>query len=118
MLIRDALQAEKLEVRSPEADGVKIQWLLDEKCGTPNFCLRRFAIQPGGFTPSHTHDWEHEVYILNGVGLLVTEEGEHHLQPDIAVLVQPNEVHQFRCVGQEPLEFICLVPNGPATEGH
>jgi len=118
MLIRDALQTDTVEVQSPGAENVSIQWLLDQKHAAPNFSLRRFSIEPGGCTPEHTHGWEHEVYVLSGLGALKTAEGEHHLQPDMAVLVLPDELHQFRCVGPEALEFICLVPNGPATEGH
>lgn len=118
MLIRDALQVEEMEVQSPGAEKVAMQWLLDDKHGAPNFSLRRFVVGPGGCTPTHTHGWEHEVYILSGQGSLVTAEGEHHLQPDMAVLVLPDELHQFKCVGDEALEFICLVPNGPATAGH
>lgn len=118
MLIRDALQVEKLEVQSPGAEGVTIQWVLDEKHAAPNFSLRRFVLQPGGCTPEHTHGWEHEVYILSGEGTLVTAEGEQRLVPDTAVLVLPDELHQFRCAGSKPLEFLCLVPNGPATAGH
>ena len=118
MLIRDALQTKPVEVQSPGAENVTIQWLIDKHGAAPNFSLRRFEIQPGGCTPEHTHGWEHEIYILSGLGTLKTAEGEHHLQPDMAVLVLPDELHQFKCAGAEPLEFICLVPNGPATEGH
>jgi quercetin dioxygenase-like cupin family protein len=118
MLVRDALQVEKLQVQSPGAENVTIQWLVDDKHAAPNFSLRRFSIEPEGCTPEHTHGWEHEVYILSGRGVLATAEGEIPLQPDTAVLVLPDELHQFRCTGAEPLEFLCLVPNGPATQGH
>ena len=116
MHIVDALQAGMTPVEAPEAAGVEIQWLLDEQAGAPHFAMRRFVIAPGGHTPFHVHDWEHEVYILDGAGLLVTEEKEHPLQADLAVLVPAGEKHQFRAAPGEELEFLCLVPNGPATE--
>jgi quercetin dioxygenase-like cupin family protein len=118
MLIRDALQVDKLQVQSPGAENVTIQWLVDDKHAAPSFSMRRFVIASAGCTPEHTHGWEHEVYVLSGRGLLVTAEGEQALHPDMAVLVLPDELHQFRCLGPEPLEFLCLVPNGPATAGH
>jgi quercetin dioxygenase-like cupin family protein len=116
MLLIDALQEEAAHVETPEAEGVCLAWLIDERRGAPHFAMRRFRIEPEGFTPLHRHEWEHEVYVLSGAGVLVTEEGDHPLEPDSAVLVGPGEKHQFRCTGTEPLEFLCLVPNGPATE--
>jgi len=73
---------------------------------------------PGGYTPRHTHDWEHEVYILRGAGDLVTDQGSIPLTPDQAILIAPGESHQFRCTGENDLEMLCIVPNGPATAGH
>ena len=102
-------------VTAPGVEGVTIQWLLDEQRGAPNFSMRRYVIQPGGCTPWHQHDWEHEVYVLRGSGVVVTEAGETPIGPDTAILVMPNEGHQFRAAAAEPLEFLCLVPNGPAT---
>ncbi len=116
MLLIDALQEEAAAIETPDCEGVSLAFLLDERRGAPHFAMRRFTVAPGGYTPLHRHEWEHEVYILSGEGVLVTEEGEQPLAPDSACLVAPGEKHQFRCAGSEPLEFLCLVPNGPATE--
>ena len=99
------------------ASGVTIQWLLDQQQGAQNFSMRRFVIDPGGFTPLHEHPWEHEVYILSGSGAVATTQGDVALEPGDAVLVEPNETHRFKATGEEPLTLLCLVPNGPAT-GH
>jgi len=97
------------------AEGVRIQWLLDESHGAPNFALRRFTIAPGGHTPLHAHDWEHVVYILDGQGAVVGDDREHPFRADDAILVPPNRTHQFRNTGERALLLLCLVPNGPAT---
>ena len=99
------------------AKGVQVQWMLGPAEGTPTFALRRFSLEPNGQTPQHSHPWEHEVYVLQGSGVVVTEEGETPLQPDCAVLVLPDEVHCFKS-GAEGLQFLCLVPLGEATKGH
>jgi quercetin dioxygenase-like cupin family protein len=112
--IRNASDVETLAVEEG-ATGVSIQWMLDEGVGAPNFAMRRFRIEPGGHTPFHTHPWEHEVYIISGRGTVVIETEELELKPDDAVLVAPDEKHQFRASGDEPLLLLCLVPNGPAT---
>lgn len=111
----DAYQCEMLPVEAEGAAGVRIQWLLDEGRGTPTFTMRRFVIEPGGNTPYHSHDWEHEVYVLRGRGLLVTDEGEREIGPDIAIFVAPGEYHQFCALPEGSVDFLCLVPNGPAT---
>ncbi|MGD9498341.1 MAG: cupin domain-containing protein [Armatimonadota bacterium] len=97
------------------AKGVVMQWLLDRRCGAENFAMRRFVIEPGGFTPLHAHPWEHEVYIIRGVGEVTHAGGVSCFAPDTAILVKSEEIHQFRNTGVEPLEFLCLVPDGPAT---
>ena len=114
----DALQAPAVPVTGEGAVNVQVQWLIDETRGAPNFALRRFIINPGGHTPRHSHPWEHEVYVLRGRGLLVTDEGETELGHDQAILLPADQEHQFFSYEDETLEMLCIVPNGPATEGH
>ncbi len=117
MHMMDVKNCECNVVETEGAEGVTIQWLLDEPgCGTPNFAMRRFVVEPGGYTPRHRHPWEHEVYIVRGVGEAIHNGGVSCFAPDTAIFIEPNEEHQFRNTGVEPLEFLCLVPNGPATE--
>ncbi len=118
MYIVNAQEAGRSAVTSEGARDTQVQWLLDESRGAPNFALRRFSIAPGGHTPRHTHNWEHEVYVLRGEGVLVTDEGEVPLGPNQAILIRPDEEHQFCCTGAESLEMLCIVPHGPATTGH
>ncbi len=118
MYIVNAQEAGRSAVTTEGAVDTQIQWLLDASRGAPNFALRRFIIAPGGHTPRHTHNWEHEVYVLRGQGLLITKRGEIAIGPDQAILILPNEEHQFCCTGSESLEMLCVVPNGPATVGH
>jgi quercetin dioxygenase-like cupin family protein len=114
MMVRNASEVEAITVEEG-ASGVKIQWMLDEGLGAPSFAMRRFQVDPGGHTPFHTHPWEHEVYIISGQGVVVADGRELPLKADDAVLVAPEEEHQFRAAGDEPLVLLCLVPNGPAT---
>ncbi len=111
----DAMKFGMDPVGAEGAEGVRIQWLVDESHCAPNFAMRRFIVEPGGCTPSHSHDWEHEVYILRGRGVLVTAEGDVEVGPNMALFLAPNEVHQFRAMPDGSLEFLCIVPNGPAT---
>jgi quercetin dioxygenase-like cupin family protein len=96
-------------VTEEDAKATKIKWLISEKDGAPNFLMRQFTLQAGGFTPFHSHDWEHEVYVLEGHGKVRYEEREEAIQPGDAILINPNEKHQFRA-GTDVLKFICMVP--------
>jgi len=91
------------------AEGTKIKWLISEKDGAPNFLMRQFTLKPNGYTPYHSHDWEHEVYVLEGHGKVKYEQKEEDIKPGDAILVPPNKKHQFRA-GKDELKFICLVP--------
>ncbi len=94
----------------PDAPGVTIRWVLNEQDGAPHFALRILQVQPGSATPYHSHWWEHEVFVLAGQGALITEAGNWPLVPGSTVLVDGNELHQFRNTGDDVLRFMCLIP--------
>jgi quercetin dioxygenase-like cupin family protein len=114
VLVRKAVDVRQDEVEQEGAAGVKIRWLIAKDDGAPNFAMREFELAPGGHTPHHAHDWEHEVYVLAGEGVVAGEEGEFELKPGMVVFVPPNEKHNFKNTGLEPLRFLCLVPHAAA----
>ncbi len=97
-------------VRDEGAKDVKIQWLIAERDGAPNFYLRRFTLAPGGYTPRHSHAHEHEVYCLAGRGEVLIDGKWHSFEKDFVIFVPPQVEHQFRNVGDEELVFLCAVP--------
>jgi quercetin dioxygenase-like cupin family protein len=111
MIKRHVTEVPEQEV-PPPAVGVKVRWLVDETLGAPTFAMRQFEIAPGGETPRHDHAWEHEVFILSGAGVVVTEEGEEPFAPGDVVFMPGGERHQFRNTGAERVTMLCLVPLG------
>jgi quercetin dioxygenase-like cupin family protein len=111
------MKADKMsnvEVTTPEeqgVEGVTMRILMSPDQGAPHFTMRVFEVTPGGHTPLHTHEWEHEVFVLAGRGAVVQNGEETLLEPDSFVLVLPNEKHQFVNKGDEVFRFICVVPN-------
>ncbi|MCX7635282.1 MAG: cupin domain-containing protein [Syntrophales bacterium] len=99
-------------VNMADAQGVWKQVPVGAADGTPHFSLRVFTVEPGGFTPYHTHPSEHLNYIIAGEGVLVDGEGrERPLQQGDFALILPHEKHRFRNTSPEkPLVFICAVP--------
>ena len=102
---------EAREIKESGVNGVAIRWLISEKDGAPNFAMRLFEVRPDGYTPHHQHQWEHEVFILEGKGNLVLEDKTVPLNKGDAVFVPGGEQHQFKNASPENLVFLCLVPN-------
>jgi quercetin dioxygenase-like cupin family protein len=94
----------------PDVRGVTKQVPIGVADGSPTMSLRVFTLEPGGYTPYHSHPWEHINYILAGSGVLVDEAGEEHpVTAGNYTLVKPDEKHQFRNNSSGELQFICLV---------
>ncbi|HMP80812.1 MAG TPA: cupin domain-containing protein [Pirellulaceae bacterium] len=92
-----------------------VRYLIGPRDAAPNFAMRQFEVEPGGFTPRHSHPYEHEVFVLAGRGEVFEGDLAHPIAAGDIVYVAPNEIHQFRNLGEESLKFLCLVPNQAAT---
>lgn len=86
--------------------------MIGQQDGAKNFCMRMFEIGPDGFTPRHTHDWEHEVFIHDGKGEVFIKDQWHPVTKGTAVFIPPDVLHQFRNTSGDTLAFICLIPSG------
>ncbi|MFH1268947.1 MAG: cupin domain-containing protein [Planctomycetota bacterium] len=104
-------QVESTPVETEGAAGCHIRCLIGEPDGAPSFSMRQFEVSPGGYTPKHSHAHEHEVFVLEGSGVVVEGDLEHRLAPGTVVLVPPKTLHQFRNTGPGPLKFLCLIPH-------
>jgi quercetin dioxygenase-like cupin family protein len=113
MFIINVNEKEAAEVTEPGAEKVKIRWLIHKGIGAQKFHLRHFIVEPGGHTPLHAHPADHEVYILNGKGLVRGGEREVEVKPGDAIFIPENELHQFKNVGEEPLVFLCVKGEEP-----
>lgn len=116
MKVNHYQQIESKPVTMEGAAGCTVRWLIDQSDGAPHFAMRRFEVAAGGYTPKHSHPYEHEVYILEGRGIVIEGDDEHPLRAGDVVFVRPDEVHQFRNTGAEPLKFLCLVPNSANSQ--
>jgi len=86
------------EVESEKmSEGVKIRWVISEKDGAENFYMRVIEVEPGGQGPPlHDHPYEHEMYILEGQGTVVGEDGEKSFKSGDVIFIPPNEKHQLK----------------------
>lgn len=111
MKVVDYEQIESAPVEMPGAVGCRIRCLVGPEDRAPSFSMRQFHIEPGGYTPQHSHAHEHEVFVLEGSGVVLEGDVEHPLRPGTVVFVPPKQQHQFRSTGPGPLKFLCLIPH-------
>lgn len=80
----------------------------------PNFALRRFIMRPGGGMPRHTNAVEHEQYVLRGSARVTIGDEVHQVRADDVVYIPAGVPHSYTAdEGDEPFEFLCVVPNAP-----
>lgn len=108
---------DELEWKKMLGEGIKdafVKVVVSPKEGWNDYVMRIFKLSPGGNTPKHTHEWPHINYVIKGQGILYLDGKENSISAGSYAFVPSNEVHQFRNMSEEDLEFICIVP----TEGH
>ncbi len=111
MKVQSSEKVDRRPVEMEGAVGCSVRWLVSRDDGAPNFAMRQFEIEPGGYTPHHHHPYEHEVYVLEGSGEVIDGDTPRPISAGDVILVQPNDVHQFRNTGDKPMKFLCLIPN-------
>jgi quercetin dioxygenase-like cupin family protein len=94
----------------PEAPGVTVRWLISELEEQPEFAMRLYELEPEGVTTAHAHYWEHQVFVLSGLGAVIGEESETLLGEGDIVYVPPLEHHQFANKGDKMLRFLMTFP--------
>ena len=104
-------QIEAIPVDMEGAVKCRIRCLIGPDDAAPSFSMRQYEVAPGGHTPKHTHAYEHEVFVLEGSGVVLEGEREHPLRSGSAVYVPPNQLHQFRNTGPGLLKFLCMIPH-------
>ena len=101
-------------VKSEDAEGgsekTKVRWLITKETGANNFAMRLFEIKPKGHTPLHEHPWEHEVFVLEGGGIINSQNGEVKFKKGDVIFIPPNEKHQFVNKNEKGTKFLCIIP--------
>ena len=92
--------------------GTTRQVLIGSDLG-PNFALRKFIMEPGGGMPLHTNTVEHEQYVLQGRARVIIGDEVLEVKRDDVVFIPGGVPHSYQALGEEPFEFLCVVPNLP-----
>ena len=99
------------EVEAKECEGsskLKIRWLNTE--GSNIFAVRHIEIEPDGYSPYHSHPWEHEIFVLEGNGTAVGEKVAVSINVGELISVPAGEPHQIKNTGKSTLKILCMIP--------
>ncbi len=110
--IKNIHNADMKPVELEGTNGASMAVMIGREHNAPHFALRSISVEPGGNTPKHQHDYEHEVFVVSGEGSVLLEGEYHPIKSGDTILVPANELHQFKSSSEleEPLNFLCLVP--------
>jgi quercetin dioxygenase-like cupin family protein len=99
-------------VREPGAKQVTIRRLIDTTDGADRFLMSLFELEPGGATPPHYHDWEHEIYVISGsLRVQLPSEGrEVPLRQGDAVFIPRGEAHGLVTGPDESARLLLVAP--------
>jgi quercetin dioxygenase-like cupin family protein len=102
------------DIEEKDAEGgsskLKVRWLITKEMGAENFAMRLFEMEAGGHSPLHSHNWEHEVFILEGEGLVVGGKEERKFKAGDAIFIPSNEKHQLKNNSKNACKLLCLIP--------
>jgi quercetin dioxygenase-like cupin family protein len=124
MIRKRCAEIPRVTMDKPGFRGMTARFALTRDDGMPNYAMRIMEFAPGGCTSLHAHPEEHEFYFIDGRPAIVDGAGnETRLASGDVVYVAPNEPHQLRNLGDEPMRVVCTIPilsggDGKTTTGH
>ena len=116
MYVANVEKVREYKTTEEGAHKVKVKYLLHKGVGAKKLQLRLFTIDVGGYTPLEKHAHEHEVFMLRGRALVRGGEKEVVVKPWDVIFIPSYEKHQFKNIGDEPVEFLCTKETGETPE--
>ncbi len=105
--------------RLDEKQAVKttVRWLIREEDGAKTFSMRLFEVEPEGHIRAHYHPWEHEIYVLDGVGEIRIGSRVYRVTKGFFIYIPPNVEHEYwNKSNDKTLRFLCIIPNKPTVD--
>jgi quercetin dioxygenase-like cupin family protein len=84
--------------------------LIAREDGARKTAMHELIIGKGGYSAMHLHEWEHQLVVTEGRGIVILDGKKIPLRPGVVFLVQSNEEHQFLQRGKGPLHFLTVTP--------
>ncbi|MEM0312115.1 MAG: cupin domain-containing protein [Thermoplasmatales archaeon] len=88
--------------------GGVIRWLITHRDGALNFSMRLIEVPSGKSTPDHSHDYEHEMYFIEGDADAIIENRKYKVSNDYFVFIPPNLRHTIIAISD--VKLVCMIP--------
>ena len=99
------------------APGAVRRVLIGREEGEQDHVVRYFTIPAGGHSAHESHAHPHSVVVTHGGGQVLLGNEWHSIHVGDAIRIDPNETHQLRALPDQPLGFICIIPNKDKLAG-
>lgn len=118
MILKHSSNVSAEAMNKPGFNEMNARFLLTSQDGCPRYALRLMEFGPKGCTSYHCHQEEHEMFFLEGEGVVVDKDKkEITIQAGDALYILPREYHQIKNTGKNILKMICTVPILPGKTG-
>jgi len=85
--------------------GVVLTSLVDGNTGATQISSGVAEFAAGASAPTHYHDAEESVIVIEGVGLMVIDGEEHIVRPNDAAFISPGAHHSIANHGDQPFKI-------------
>lgn len=109
-IVKAAYKIEQLDLEG----GGKIRWLITHRDGAKNFSMRLITVPKGKSTPNHSHDYEHEIFVLDGNGEATLDAKTFRFKRDDFLFIPGGVMHTMAAL--EDVRLICVVPISAAMK--
>jgi len=113
MYVKKRSEIDKKTFNTKTMKNVEKQVLIGGDQGWDSHVMRMFTLGKDGYSPKHSHPWDHMVYIVKGEGIIFIDGTDYSVSGDSVAFVPGGKEHQFLQKGKDALVFMCIVP----TEG-
>lgn len=103
-IVKDSTEVEELDLEG----GGKIRWLITHREGADNFSMRLITVPGGKSTPSHSHDYEHEIFVISGEGDTILDGETFSLKENKFIFIPGGVSHTINA--KTEMKVICVVP--------
>jgi quercetin dioxygenase-like cupin family protein len=94
---------------------VKITSLLDRDKGSENYRAAIVTFPPGVRNHFHAHTHDQILYVVEGRGIVATEENEWMVQPGDIVLITAGESHWHGATDESKFSHLFVIHNDSKT---
>ncbi len=89
---------------------VTMKQLVGKEDGAEKTALHEIKVLRGGRTSVHSHNWQHQMLVTSGSGVLVIGGKRVPIKEGDVLVIERDEEHGFEQKGRAPLVMLTVTP--------